>query len=202
MKRLILILIFFLCSFAGFGQLYYTPITEGNIRKKGKMYYVNKIGDMHTIKMNKKLRYLMKDVPCKPLADQPYVIPNHYLVTRKNIYILTPDNLLIMSRKGRVLKNLKEPAKALFDSTSYSRYEISTAQGGDCKGNAGRGIFVVPCREYVFYVSGQKLICMNRKFEIEEEFYFKDFKNKGKYPLVHYFFESVDFRVDIKGQFK
>ena len=199
MKKLLLILIAII-PLQVFGQLYYYPITTANIDKTQKFFFVDNHQILWKLKMKKDVKAIVKNLPYNTIKYYDYVTPKEYLITDDYIYFPNDTSLLIIDRKGKLVMNMISPRKQLFDSTEYSKFSISTP-GGKCEGNAGKGYFMEFCGNYLFYVTGNKMICINRdNFEIIEEYDFKDFKNKAKAPNHKYIFEAVEFTVEIEGK--
>jgi len=199
MKKLLLILIIVI-PFRVFGQLYYYPITDANINKTQKFFFVDNHTILWKLKMKKDVKPLIKDLPFNTIKYYDYVTPKEYLITDDYIFFPNDKSLLVLNRKGKLVMNMIAPRKQLFDSTEFSKFTISTP-GGTCEGNAGKGYFMEFCGNYLFYVTGNKMICMNRKnFEIVEEYDFKNFKNRAKAPFHKYIFEAVEFTVEIEGK--
>ncbi len=199
MKRLLLIFIA-LIPLQALGQLYYYPITDTNIKEKQKFFFVDNHEILWELKIRKDVKPIIKDLPYNTIKYYKYVTPAEYLITDDYIFFPNDKSLLVLDRKGKLVMNMIAPRKQLFDSTENSKFYISTP-GGKCEGNAGKGYFMEFCGNYLFYVTGNKMICMNRKnFEIIEEYDFKDFKNKAKFPSHKYIFEAVEFKVEIEGK--
>jgi hypothetical protein len=205
MKKLLIILIVII-PVQSFAQLLYYPITDQNKDKKHKFYFEDNNEVMWTIKLKKDVVDLIKDIPYKErkyfTAVLPRVTPQEYLITEEYMFFPNPKSLLVLDRKGKLVMNLKEERKALFDSTEFGKYIISTP-GGKCEGNPNEGYFMEFCGDYLFYITGNKVICMDRNnFEIIQEYNFKDFRNIAKLPDVVYIFEAIEFKIEIKGRKK
>jgi hypothetical protein len=203
MKKIVLFFIF-LFPLAVFGQLYYYPITENNINEKQKIYFEDNNKLLWTIKLKDNVKVLIKDLPFNYWMYYNFktekVTPKEYLVTENNIFFPNDKSLIILDRKGKLILNLIEDRKQLFDSTEFGKYSISTS-GGNCTGNPGKGWFMEFCGNFLFYVTGKKILCMDRNsFEIIQEFNFMDFPNRAKAPNFKYFFEAVEFKIEIEGR--
>ena len=199
MKKLLLILIAII-PIQVFSQLYYYPLTDANINKTQKFFFVDNHTILWKLKMKKDVKPILKDLPFNTIKYYDYVTPKEYLITDNYIFFPNDKSLLVLNRKGKLIMNMIAPRKQLFDSSEFSKFNISTP-GGKCEGNAGKGFFMEFCGNYLFYVTGNKMICMNRdNFEIIEEYDFKDFKNKAKAPNHKYIFEAVEFTVEIEGK--
>ncbi len=199
MKKLIILLLI-LYPLKNWGQLFYYPITNSNIKKTQRFFFVDNKKILWKIKMSKEVKAIMKNIPYNTIKYYDHICPKEYLITDKYIFFPNDTSLMIMNRKGKLVMNMIAPRKALFDSSEYSKFTISTS-GGKCEGNAGKGYFMKFCGKYLFYVTGNKMICMNRKnFKIIEEYDFKDFKNKAKAPDHRYIFEAIEFTMEIEGR--
>jgi len=199
MKKIFLILIVII-PVQVFGQLYYYPLTDANIDKTQKFFFVDNHTILWKLKIKKDVKPILKDLPFNTIKYYDYVTPKEYLITDDYIFFPNDKSLLVLDRKGKLVMNMVSPRKQLFDSTEYSKYKISTL-GGKCDGNAGKGYFMEFCGNFLFYVTGNKMICMNREnFEIIEEYDFKNFKNRAKAPFYKYIFEAVEFTVEIEGK--
>jgi len=199
MKKLLLILIAII-PIQVFGQLYYYPINDSNIDKTQKFFFVDNHTILWKLKMKKDVKPILKDLPFNTIKYYDYVTPKEYLITDNYIFFPNDKSLLVLNRKGKLIMNMIAPRKQLFDSTEFSKFSVS-APGGKCEGNSGKGFFMEFCGNYLFYVTGNKMICMNRdNFEIIEEYDFKDFKNKAKAPNHKYIFEAVEFTIEIEGK--
>jgi hypothetical protein len=201
-KAIILVLI--LLPMVSFCQLYYYPITENNIDEKHKFIFEDNNKVLWSIKMKDNVKILIKDLPYNYQMYYNFktdkVTPKEYLITEKNIFFPNSKSLIILDRKGKLILNLNEDRKQLFDSTEYGKFSISTP-GGNCTGNPGKGWFMEFCGDYLFYVTGKKVLSMNRNtFEIVQEFNFSDFPDRGKAPNHKYFFEAVEFKLEIEGR--
>ena len=202
MKKIIIILILALPMHM-FAQLFYYEITEENFDDKHKFYFVDNHETMWKINMKENVKHFIKDLPFNTVTSFTYieerVIPKEYLITENFIYFPNDKSLLVLDRKGKIKMNLIEERVRLFDSTEYGAFSITTP-GGHCTGNPDKGYFMEFCGDYLFYVTGKKVICLDRKnFEIIQEFNFGDFKNRVKPPYVQYIFEAVEFKFEIKG---
>ncbi|MCF6365637.1 MAG: hypothetical protein L3J35_05480 [Bacteroidales bacterium] len=203
MKRLLLILILVI-PIKMFGQLLYYPITEANINDKHKFYLEDNRETIWKIKMKKNVVHFIKDLPYNEIKSFTYiekrVTPKEYLITEDYIYFPNDKSLLILDKKGKLVTNLVEPRVQLFDSTEYGEFSITTP-GGKCKGNPGKGYFMEFCGDFLFYITGKKVICMDRNnFEIIQEYNFSDFRNIAKIPNYKYIFEAVEFKLEIQGK--
>jgi hypothetical protein len=202
MKHLIFVLIF-LFPAALFSQLYYLPITDDNIGEKHKFIFEDNNEILWTIKLKDNVKVLIKDIPYKHVMYYDFkterVTPKEYLITESNIFFPNDRSLIVLDRKGKLIVNLMEDRKQLFDSTESGKYSISTP-GGNCTGNPGKGWFMEFCGDYLFYVTGKKILCMDpSSFEIIQEFNFIDFPDRGKAPNHKYIFEAVEFKIEIEG---
>ncbi len=187
-----------------FGQLLYYPITDANIDKKHKLYLVDNHVDLWKLKLKSNVVHFIKDLPYNEIKSYTHVekrvTPKEYLLTDKFIYFPNDKGLLILDRKGKLVTNLVEERVQLFDSTEFGTFSI-TAPGGKCKGNPKKGYFMEFCGEFLFYITGKKVICMDKhSFEIIQEYNFSDFKNRVKLPNYKYIFEAVDFKLEIEGR--
>jgi len=199
MKKLLLILIAII-PLQVFGQLYYYPLTDANINNTQKFFFVDNHEIIWKLKLRKDVKPFIKDLPFNTIKYYDYVTPKEYLITDDYIFFPNDKSLLVLNRKGKLVMNMIAPRKQLFDSTKYSKFSISTP-GGKCEGNAEKGYFMEFCGDYLFYVTGNKMICMNRNnFEIIEEYDFKNFKNRAKAPNHKYIFEAVEFTIEIEGK--
>ncbi|NPA68850.1 MAG: hypothetical protein GXO50_09615 [Chlorobi bacterium] len=199
MKKIIILFIVIIPSFS-YAQLYYYPFTDADINKKHKFFFVDNHEILWELKIKKDVKPLIKDLPYNTVKYYQYVSPKEYLITDNYIFFPNDKSLLVIDRKGKLVMNMIAPRKQLFDSTEYSKFTISTP-GGKCEGNAKKGYFMAFCGDYLFYVTGNKMICMNRNnFDIIEEYDFKDFKNRAKAPFHKYIFEAVEFRMEIEGK--
>ena len=202
MKHLFFVLIF-LFPVALFSQLYYLPITDDNISEKHKFIFEDNNEILWTIKLKDNVKVLIKDIPYKHVMYYDFkterITPKEYLITESNIFFPNDKSLIVLDRKGKLIVNLMEDRKQLFDSTESGKYSISTP-GGNCTGNPGKGWFMEFCGDYLFYVTGKKILCMDPlSFEIIQEFNFIDFPDRGKAPNHKYIFEAVEFKIEIEG---
>ncbi len=202
MKNLILILIIII-PIKIFGQLLYYPITESNKDKKHKLYFEDNHEVIWKVKLKKNVVAVFKDLPYNTRHYYNVVLekvtPKEYLITDKYMFFPNNKSLLVLDLKGKMIMNLIEERVRLFDSTQYGKFTI-TSPGGKCSGNPGEGYFMEFCGSYLFYITGKKVICMNKNnFEIIQEFDFKDFKNRAKAPKYKYIFEAVEFKLEIEG---
>jgi hypothetical protein len=202
MKHLFLVLLLFL-PVALFSQLYYLPITDDNISEKHKLFFEDNKEILWTIKLKDNVKVLIKDIPYKHEMYYDFkterVTPKEYLITESNIFFPNDKGLIVLDRKGKLIVNLVEDRKQLFDSTESGKYSISTP-GGNCTGNPGKGWFMEFCGDYLFYITGKKVLCMDpSSFEIIQEFNFIDFPDRGKAPNHKYIFEAVEFKIEIEG---
>jgi len=186
-----------------FGQLLYYPITDANINSKHKLYMLDNRETIWKIKIKKNVVPFIKELPYNEIKSYTYVekrvTPKEYLISDEFMYFPNDKSLLILDRKGKIVTNLVEPRVQLFDSTEYGEFSITTP-GGKCKGNPGKGYFMEFCGDYLFYITGKKVICMDRtNFEIIQEFNFNDFKNRANLPYYKYIFEAVEFKFEIQG---
>lgn len=187
-----------------FSQLLYYPITEQNVNEKHKLFFEDNNQILWTIKLKENVKVLIKDLPYEHIMYYNFkterITPKEYLITETNIYFPNDKSLIILDRKGKLIKNLIEDRKQLFDSTESGQFSISTP-GGNCTGNPGKGWFMEFCGDYLFYVTGKKVLCMDRNnFEIIQEFNFGDFPNRAKLPNYKYIFEAVEFKMEISGR--
>lgn len=205
MKKILVILAIIL-PMQIFAQLLYHPITDQNENKKHKLYFEDNNDVLWTIKLKKNIVPLIKEIPYKErkyfTTVLPRVSPKEYLITENYIFFPNDKNLLILDRKGKLVLQLKEERVQLFDSTEFGKYTISTP-GGKCEGNPDKGNIMEFCGDYLFYVTGNKVICMDKEnFEIIQEFNFKDFRNRKSHPYVEYIFEAIEFKFEITGMKK
>ena len=203
MKKLLIILIFAI-PIKMFGQLLYFPITDANIDKKHKLYLLDNRETVWKIKIKSNVVHFIKDLPYNEIKSYTFiekrVTPKEYLLTDKFIYFPNDKGLLILDLKGKLVTNLVEERIQLFDSTEYGEFSITTP-GGKCTGNPGKGYFMEFCGDYLFYITGKKVMCMDRSnFEIIQEFNFNNFKNRAKLPHYKYIFEAVEFKLEIGGR--
>ncbi|MCD4792816.1 MAG: hypothetical protein K8R54_06270 [Bacteroidales bacterium] len=203
MKKLILILMLIL-PLQIFAQLLYYQITDENYDKKTKFYFVDNHETIWKINMKDNVKHFVKDLPFNTIKSYTHieerVTPKEYLITDDHIFFPNDKSLLVLNRKGKIVINLIEERVQLFDSTEYGEFSITTP-GGKCKGNPEKGYFMEFCGDFLFYITGKKVICMDRKnFEIIQEFNFNDFKNRAKPPYVQYIFEAVEFKLELKGK--
>lgn len=203
MKQILLILVI-IVPMKMFGQLLYFPITDANIDKKHKLYLLDNRETVWKIKIKSNVVHFIKDLPYNEIKSYTFieerVTPKEYLITDKFIYFPNDKGLLILDRKGKLITNLVEERVQLFDSTEFGSYSITTL-GGKCKGNPEKGYFMKFCGDFLFYITGKKVICMDRNtFEIIQEYKFSDFKNRAKSPNYRYIFEAVEFTVEIEGR--
>ena len=203
MKKLFLILMLAL-PMQIFAQLLYYQITDKNFDKKTKLYFVDNHETIWKINMKQNVKHFIKDLPFNTIKSYTHieerVTPKEYLITNENIFFPNDKSLLVLNHKGKIVINLIEERVQLFDSTEYGEFFITTP-GGECKGNPGKGYFMEFCGDFLFYITGKKVICMDRKnFEIIQEFNFNDFRNIAKAPFVQYIFEAVEFKLELKGK--
>lgn len=203
MKKIFLILMIIL-PMQLFAQLLYHQITDENIDKKNKFWLIDNHETVWKINMKKNVKHFIKDIPFNKITSYTYVeervTPKEYLITDDYIYFPNDKSLLVLDRKGKIVINLIEERVQIFDSTEYGEFSI-TSSGGKCSGNPDKGYFMKFCGSFLFYITGRKVICLDRNnFEIIQEFNFNDFKNKGKAPFVHYIFEAVEFKLELKGK--
>lgn len=203
MKKIILILIFAI-PLKMFGQLLYFPITDENVDEKHKFYFEDNHEVIWKIKLKSNVSHILKDIPFNKryyfTVEKDKVTPKEYLITDNYMYFPNPKSLLVLDRKGKLVVNLIEERKQLFDSTEYGEYSITTP-GGKCEGNPEKGYFMKFCGDYLFYITGKKVICLDRdKFEVIQEYNFADFKNRAKAPNYKYIFEAVEFKFEIQGR--
>jgi hypothetical protein len=205
MKKILIFAVLFI-PLQLFSQLLYYPITDKNIDEKHKFYFLDSREVIWKIKMKSNVVPFIKDLPYNEIKSFTFieerVEPKEYLITDDNIFFPNDKSLLILDRKGKLVTNLVEPRKVLFDSTENGKFTITTP-GGNCSGNPNRGHFMEFCGDYLFYVTGIKVICMDREsFEIIQEFKFADFRNRAKAPNFDYIFEAVEFKLELYGQAK
>ncbi len=187
-----------------FGQLLYYPITDANIDKKHKLYLSDNRKDLWKIKLKPNVVHFFKELPYNEIKSFTFVeervTPKEYLITDNFIYFPSDKSLLILDRKGKLVTNLVEERVQLFDSTEYGTFSI-TAPGGKCTGNPDKGYFMEFCGDFLFYITGKKVICMDREtFEIIQEYNFSDFRNRAKAPHYRYIFEAVEFTLELEGR--
>jgi hypothetical protein len=202
MNKLIFLIVFIL-PISSYSQLVYYPITNDNINEKHKLIFEDNNQVLWSIKLKDNIKELIKDLPYKHIMYYDYkterVTPKEYLITDNYIYFPNDKSLIVIDRKGKLILNLVEDRKQLFDSTETGKFSISTP-GGNCTGNPGKGWFMQFCGNYLFYVTGKKVICMDpNNFEIIQEYNFNDFPNRGKAPNHNYIFEAVEFKLEIEG---
>ncbi len=202
----ILFLTVFILPISLYSQLIYYPITNDNIQEKHKLIFEDNNQVLWSIKLKDNVKELIKDLPYNHIMYYDYkterVTPKEYLITDNYIYFPNDKSLIVIDRKGKLILNLVEDRKQLFDSTETGNYTISTP-GGNCSGNPGKGWFMHFCGNYLFYVTGKKVICMDpNRFEIIQEYNFSDFPNRGKAPNHKYIFEAVEFKIEIEGSDK
>jgi len=205
MKKLT-ILLMILLPMQIFAQLLYYPITDKNIEKKHKLYFVDNRETIWKVNIKKNVVQFIKDLPYNEIKSFTFVEervePKEYLITDENIFFPNDKSLLILDRKGKIVLNLIEPRKQLFDSTASGKFSITTP-GGKCDGNPNKGYFMTFCGDFLFYITGTKVICMDRNnFEIVQEFNFADFRNRAKAPNFDYIFEAVEFKLELYGEVK
>ena len=202
MKRLLIILIIAL-PLKFFGQLVYTPITESNIKEKHKLYFMDNKEVLWKVKLRDNVKFFFKNIPYNEIMYYGHptgkITPKEYLITDNYMYFPNDSGLLVLNRKGKLVTNIVEPRVRLFDNTPEGKYTISTP-GGKCEGNPKQGYFMEFCGNYLFYITGKKVICMDKdNFEVIQEYNFADFKNRAKAPNYKYIFEAVEFKVTIEG---
>ena len=203
MKKLLMI-IMILLPMQIFAQLLYYPITNQNSDEKHEFFFLDNNEIIWKIKLKKNVKHFVKDLPYNNIMYFNHatgrITPKEYLITDDYIYFPNDKSLLILDRKGKIVMNMVEERVQLFDSTEYGEFSISTP-GGKCTGNPNKGYFMEFCGDFLFYVTGKKVICMNRNnFEVIQEFNFNDFRNIAKPPNVQYIFEAVEFKLELKGK--
>ncbi len=203
MKRLLIILLIAI-PFKFFGQLVYYPITESNVDEKHKLYFMDNGEVYWKIKLKDNVKFFFKNIPYDQILYFGHptgkITPKEYLITDDFMYFPNDSSLLVLDRKGKLVTNIIEPRIRMFDNTEFGKYTISTP-GGKCEGNPEKGYFMKFCGSYLFYITGKKVICMDRNnFEVIQEYKFSDFKNRAKAPNYKYIFEAVEFKITIKGR--